>query len=174
MALNQMTKTVLDANCFIDAINSNAHASVAVQIILSACSSGKLTVMVSRHTLSELSAKPDGAYQLAQTFEILPHWPVGSICEQVAMIKDLAGTWADAHDNERMQKELGQLAKSGNDIRDRGALLDAIRAKVDVFVTSDRQLAGSGPAKRIQTSFGIRILSPGELANEISQTLSTP
>lgn len=68
-----------------------------------------------------------------------------------------------------LQKELEQLAKSGNDIRDRGAMLDAIRVKVDVFVTSDHHLVDSNPAKKIQIKFGIRILSPSELAHKIGR-----
>jgi predicted nucleic acid-binding protein len=162
-------KAVLDANCFINATNPNAQANAAMRIILERFSSGKLTVAVSRHTLSELALKPDEAYQLAQTVEVLPYWPIGSIAEQVGMIKDLAGTWSEARDNELAQRELKQLANSGTDIRDRGALLDAIRAKADVFLTSDGQLGRQGPAKRIRARFGIKIVKPCDLAFEISE-----
>lgn len=167
-------KAVLDTNCFIDATNPTAPSYAALQVLFKACLSQQLTIMVSRHTLFELSVKPDDAYQLAQTFEILPHWPVGSIGEQISMIKDLAGTWEDAYQNEKNQKELKKLAKSGNGIRDRGSLVDAMRIKADVFVTSDSQLVGTEPAKRIQKRFGIRILSPSNLVSEISQSRSVP
>jgi hypothetical protein len=66
-------------------------------------------------------------------------------------IEQLAGTWEDAKRNEQIQQELEQLAKSGNDIPDRGAYLDALRAGADAFVTSDKQLVGTSPAARIQS-----------------------
>jgi hypothetical protein len=77
------------------------------------------------------------------------------------------GTWEDARRNEEIQNDLEQLAKSGNDIRDRGAFLDAWLGGADVFVTSDKQLVGTGPSKRIQVKFQIRVLWPADLANEL-------
>ncbi len=160
-------KIALDSDCFIHAVNADAHAYASLKIILSASEHGAITVMVSRHTLHELSRKPDQAYELAKTFEVLPHWPIGTIAEQVAMIKDLAGTWEDARRNEKIQAELQVLAKSGNDIRDRGAYLDALHAGMQAFVTSDRQLVGSGPARRLEKRFGLRVVTPRDLAHQI-------
>jgi predicted nucleic acid-binding protein len=159
-------KIVLDANCFIDAANPLSVAHPCLQQILAAARSGKIGLMVSRHTLAELARKPDAAYELAKTVEITHYWPIGTIAEQVAMIEQLAGTWEDARRNEQIQEELEQLAKSGNDIRDRGAYIDALGTAADAFVTSDRQLVGSGPAKRIEDRFRLRVLTPCNLVSE--------
>lgn len=98
---------------------------------------------------------------------MLPYWPIGTIAEQVATIDQLTGTWEDAKRNEQVQIELERLAKSGNDIRDRGAFLDALLSGADVFVTSDRHPAGSRPSQRIQEKFGLRILRPADLSEEL-------
>ncbi|HEV2298075.1 MAG TPA: hypothetical protein VGR72_06120 [Candidatus Acidoferrales bacterium] len=161
-------KVALDTDCFINAVTATAHANAAMKAILAAHASEKVTVTVSRHTLTELTDPSRRAFDLAKSFAVLPHWPIGTIAEQVATIEQLAGTWEDAHRNEEIQRELEQLAKSGNSIRDRGALLDALHAGADAFVTSDRHLVGSGPAKRIEAKFGIRILRPADLARELS------
>ncbi len=157
---------VLDANCFIDAVRDSHVKYSHMQSLLSAAKSGKIKIMVSRHSLDELSKKPDDAHELAKTVEVVPYWPIGAICEQVATIEQLTGTWEDARRNEEIQLELARLARSGNDIRDRGAYLDALHARADFFVTSDRQLVGSGPAKRIQDKFGLRVLKPSQLVSE--------
>lgn len=60
------------------------------------------------------------------------------------------------------------LAKSGADLRDRGAYIDALCAKADVFVTSDKDLAGKGPSKRIAEKFGLKIVTPKILASKLS------
>jgi predicted nucleic acid-binding protein len=157
---------VLDSNCFINAVRDSADEYSHMQCLLSAAKAGKIKIMVSRHSVDELSRKPDDAHELAKTVEVVPYWPIGAICEQVATIEQLTGTWEDARRNEELQLELAQLAKSGNDIRDRGAYLDALHARADFFVTSDRQLVGSGPAKRIQDRFGLRVLKPSQLVSE--------
>jgi predicted nucleic acid-binding protein len=159
-------KVVLDTNCFIDAVNSGADSHAAMKLILEAHASGKVKAMVSRHTLAELLDPPE-ALRIANLLPVLPHWPIGTIAEQVSTIEQLAGTWQDARRNEQIQNDLEGLLKSGNDIRDRGAFLDAVLAGADVFVTSDRQLAGGGPAKRIQDRFGIRVLKPTDFAHEL-------
>ena len=161
-------KVVLDANCFIDAVNASSHAYSALERVFSAAKSRRIKLAISRHTLEELSKKPDAAYELAKTVEIAPYCPIGTIAEQVATIQQLAGTLEDAKRNEQIQQELEQLAKSGNDIRDRGAYLDALRTGADAFVTSDRQLVGSGPAERIQAKFGLCVLTPSELVSRAS------
>ena len=77
-------------------------------------------------------------------------------------IKQMTGTCDDMRRNHAIQEELGSLAKSGNDLRDRGAFLDALHASMDAFVTNDKQLVGTGPAKRIFDRFQMRILRPEE------------
>jgi len=160
-------KAVFDSNCFIDAARDSHVEYPHMQRLLSAAKAGKIKIMVSRHSLDELSKKPDDAHELAKTVEVVPYWPIGAICEQVAAIGHLTGTWEDARRNEEIQLELVQLAKSGNDIRDRGAYLDALHARADFFVTSDRQLVGSGPGKKIQDEFGLRVLKPSQLVSEL-------
>ncbi len=145
-----------------------AHNKVALEVIFSARESGKIEIMVSRHSLDELSRKPDDAYELAKAAEILPYWPIGSIAELVGSIADLSGTWEDARRNEDIQQELKNLAKSRNDIRDRGAYIDALLAKADAFVTSDQHFVASRPARSIEKRFGLRVLTPFDLAKEIT------
>ena len=160
-------RVALDANCFIDASNPASHAYSAMTAVMAASQAGAVDLAVSRQTLHELEQKPDAALHLARSCTILPHYPVGSWDDQVAPWGHVAGTWIDARENEAFQTELKTLAKSGNDIRDRGALVDAFRARVDAFVTSDAQLVGSAPATRIGARFGLRILRPDELVQEL-------
>lgn len=138
-----------------------------MQVILGAWKARRVRLLVSRHSLSQLAQKDDAAYNIATECEILPHYPIGTWDQQVATWDELAGTWNDAKRNQQIQKELEQLAKSGNDVRDRGAYVDALYAGVDAFVTSDKQLAGSGPAKRIEERFALRVVTPQGLASEL-------
>jgi hypothetical protein len=62
-----------------------------------------------------------------------------------------------------VQQELQSLAKAGTDIRDRGAYIDALMARVDAFVTSDKQLVASGPANRIEQRFGLGVVTPSDM-----------
>ena len=71
-------KVALDTNCFIDAVNSSAHAYTFLQVVLHAAHTGRLKLMVSLHSLHELGQKPDAAYELAKSTCRLPHWPVGT------------------------------------------------------------------------------------------------
>jgi predicted nucleic acid-binding protein len=161
-----MKKVTLDTNCFIDAFDPISRAYPYMQKIIEAHRSKQIVITVSRHTLSEIK-EPVEALNFAQTFEILANYPIGTWEEQVAPWKELGGTWKDAEMNQELQEELEQLAKSGNDIRDRGAYIDAINAHVDAFVTSDGQFAESGPAERIKKRFGLRVITPKQLAKEI-------
>ncbi len=161
-----MKRVTLDTNCFIDAFNPNSHAYIPMQKILEAHRLKSITITISRHTLSELK-EPIEAVNFAKTCEILPHFPIGSWVEQVACWSEVAGTWDDASKNQAIQEELEKLAKAGNDIRDRGAYIDALRAGVDVFVTSDTQFVKSEPAQRIQSRFGLRVITPLQLVNEL-------
>ena len=157
----------LDTNCFIDAFRPSSHVYTAMNELLSAHEFGLIQITVSRQSLNELEQSPDQALSLARKFEILPHFPLGSWNDQVATWDQLEGTWNDARRNDEIQQELKNLAKAGNDIRDRGAYIDALRAGVDVFVTSDKQFVASSPAKRIENRFGLRVLSPEQLYAEI-------
>lgn len=159
----------LDTNCFIDALNPRSRGFKSLQAIIAAFRAGEITVFVSRHTLAELSVKPDAAYELAKEVGILPYWPIGAIKDQVATIEQLSGAWEDARRNEQIQQELEWLAASGNDIRDRGAFLDALLAGLDAFVTSDEHLAGHGASERIRRRFGVRVLKPIEFAADLSR-----
>ena len=82
--------------------------------------------------------------------------------------KQQSGTWDDIRRNDQIQEELERLAKSGNDIRDRGAFIDALCSNYDGFVTSDKQFIGSGPVKRINERFLTKVISPEDLLEEIS------
>ena len=167
-----LMRVVLDTNCFIYAFNPSAPMYGSMQSILQAAHSGKIILMVSLHTLSELEKKPDAAYKLAKTAEKIPYWTIGSIGELVGTIAELAGTIQDMSRNEEIQEELEKLAKSGNDIRDRGAYIDALKANADAFVTSDKHLVGSGQAQRIREKFGLRVLTPLDLVSEMTKSQS--
>ena len=58
--------------------------------------------------------------------------------------------------------EIAAAANTGANLRDRGAYLDALHAKVDIFVTSDKDLAEDDAAKRLSTKYGLRVLTPPE------------
>lgn len=157
----------LDANCFINAVNSASTSYHALKRLFDAAKRDEVSLKVSQQTLYELEAKMDEAWQLANTLPKLPHWPIGTWDEQVGTWKQATGTWDDAKKNDEIQMELEKLAKSGNDIRDRGAYIDALRSGLDGFLTSDKQLVGSGPAKRINKQFSTKVLTPEQLAEEL-------
>jgi len=162
-----MKTYALDANCFIDAVNPKSQSYEAIQRILSAFNSGKLSLKVSLQTLHELEEKKDAAWEFAKTLPELPHWPIGRWDEQVGSWSQLTGTWDDMERNDRIQLELKALAKSGTDIRDRGGYIDALCYVLDGFVTSDKQLVGTGPSKRINERFFTKVLTPEELVEEL-------
>ena len=162
-----MKKYGLDTNCFIDAVNNHSTSYGSVRLLLNAAHRGNLHLGVSLHTLHELEEKKDEAWKLAISLTEIPHWPIGTWDEQVGTWKQQSGTWDDGRKNDNIQKELEALAKSGNDIRDRGAFIDALCSGYDGFVTSDNQLVGKGPAKRINERFSIKVLSPEQLVEQI-------
>ena len=162
-----MKTYALDTNCFINAINSASHSYEAIRKLLGAADRGRVSLKVSLHTLHELEVRGDKAWELAKTLPELPHWPVGSWNEQVGSWQQQAGSWDDAKRNDEIQRQLKALAKSGTDIRDRGAFVDALRNGVDGFVTSDKQLVGSGPAARINETFATKVVTPEQAVTEL-------
>ena len=160
-------KIALDTNCFIDAINKNSKLYNSMKKILEYAKIGKINIYVSRHTLDELSKKPDKAYEIAKTMLTLPYCPIGSWNDIFGTWNDLNCTWDDIGKNDKLVDELKQLAKSGSDIRDQGAYIDALHAGMNFFVTSDRQFVASEPAKKIENHFGLRVITPKELIIEL-------
>jgi hypothetical protein len=110
-------KVALDTNCFIDAATPNADAYAAMRCIFEAHESRTILVVVSRHTLSELLDPPD-ARRLAEALPALPHWPIGTIGEQVATIEQLAGTWAEDHARDLLARDPGRTASRGRKRRE--------------------------------------------------------
>jgi hypothetical protein len=162
-----MRTYALDANCFINAVNPASISYYALRLLFDAAKRGKVSLKVSLQTLHELEVKRDKAWQLANNLSKLPHWPIGTWNEQVGTWKEATGTWNDGIMNDEIQTELEKLAKSGTDIRDRGAYIDALRSELDGFITSDKQLVGSGPAERINNRFSTRVLTPEQLVTEL-------
>ncbi len=159
-------KVAADANCFIDAVDARSHSYPYLKTILELRDRGLLKLFISRHSLYEIQ-KSQNAIDLANTCEILPYHPIGTWGDQeIVKWGALAGTWNDAKINQTVQEDIQNLAKSGTDIRDRGAYIDALRAAVDVYMTSDRQLAGNGSAPRIAGKYGLKILTPKQFAEE--------
>ncbi len=135
-----------------------------LQRIFGAAGTGQVSLKVSLQTLHELEQRKDEALELAKTLPVLLHWPIGSWDEQVGTWEQQAGTWDDVSRNDQIQADLRDLAKSGTSIRDRGAYIDALRNKMDGFVTSDKQLVGPGPSTRINNRFKTKVVTPEELA----------
>ena len=162
---------ILDTNCFINAVRQKCQAYERLKIIFQASEVGKITLLVSLHSLHELERKPDAAFALAQSLPLLPHFPIGAWDEQIGTWTQLSGTWEDAKRNDEIQKDLMTLTKSGADLRDHGAYIDALLAKADLFVTSDKDLAGSGPSKRIAEKYNLRIVKPEILAHKLSSDI---
>ncbi len=157
-------RVTFDANQFINAVNPMTVAYADLQTILAGRTAGRLGLTVSLHTIHELEIKPDAALALARTAVVLPYYPIGSWDDLVGTWNDLAGTWDDIRRNDSARQTIERLAKAGASIRDAGAYIDALRARVDYFVTSDRALVDPGPLSRIQSQFGLKIVSPAELA----------
>jgi rRNA-processing protein FCF1 len=161
---------VLDTNCFIDAANAKSHAYGSIRALLAADPT-HLRISVSRHTIDELERGdkkyPDGALQEARRFPVLPYFPVGPIEDLLGSIKDLAGTFDDMRVNAAREEQLRLLAKSGTDLRDRGALIDAVQARASVFITSDGKLSKAGPAERIRAALGIQVMPPAKAVEEL-------
>ena len=151
-------KIAADANCFIDAVDTKSHSYPYLLRIIELRNQGFAKLFISRHSLHEIR-EPKGAVDLANSCELLPHYPIGAWDDQIGNWDDLAGTWNDAKLNQATQQKIQNgLAKSGTDIRDRGAYVDALSAGVDVFMTSDGKLVKDGPASRIAEKYGLQNL----------------
>lgn len=155
-----MIKIGLDTNCFLDALNTASPSHQAMTQVFALFEAGQIELFVSLQTLSELEVKPDGALELACKCKQLPHWAIGTWDEQVGNWKQVSGSWDDAKANDDLQLELKNLAKAGNSIQDRGAYIDSLKAGMNHFLTSDRQLVGSAPAQRIEARFGLKVTTP--------------
>lgn len=158
-----MKTYALDTNCCIDAVNPTSPSYSVMQRLLTAYRSGKVSLKVSLQTLHELEQRQDKAMELAKTLPELPHWPIGTWDEQVANWEQQTGTWDDGRRNDKIQLELKALAKSGTDIRDRGAYIDSLCSGLDGLITSDKQLIGSGPAIRINKRLSTKVLTPDQV-----------
>ena len=158
-------KAVLDANGFIGAVTPGERDNRALRKIVAARDAGKVAIGVSVHTLHEL--RNPNALALAETATVLPHFLIGTWADQVAAWGQVTGTWEDQRRADEIFQDLQTLAKSGADIRDLGAYVDALHGVADVFVTSDLDVAGTGPASRIAKKYGLRILTPRRLADEL-------
>ncbi len=161
-------KIALDTNCFIDAVNYTSDSYVAMLRILKLLKKNEIRLFISRHSLEELSKKPDEAFELAKTITLLPYWPIGTWDDLIGTWKDLSGTWDDIKRNDEIKDELKKLANSGSSIRDQGAYIDALHGGMDIFITSDKQLVSSEPAKRIEKRFKLRVLTPKKFVKQLS------
>lgn len=157
----------LDTNCFINAVNLGSPSYDALQRILQAAGRGRVSLKVSLQTLHQLEKRRDEAWKLAKKLPVLPHYPIGNWNEQVGTWEQQTGTYDDDRRNDQIQSELKSLAKSGTDIRDRGGYIDSLCNGLNGFVTSDKQLVGSGPSARINKRFSTKVLTPKQLAEEL-------
>ena len=151
-----MKRYALDANCFIDAANPSSSSHTAMHRIFQAAARGELELSVSLHTLHELEARKDEAWDWRG---LRLNCPIGLLV--VGRSKSEPGSnrrepGMIGRRNDEIQTELKSLAKSGTDIRDRGGYIDALRNGLDGFVTSDKQIVGNGPSGRINGRFQTR------------------
>ncbi len=168
-----MKTYALDTNCFIDAVNPTSPSYSAMQDLLAAHRSGKVSLRISLQTLQQLEQRQDEALELARTFPKLPHWPIGAWDEQVGSWEQQTGTWDDGKQDDKIQLELKALSNSGTDIRDRRAYIDSLRSGLDGFITSDRQLVAPRPDRRINERFSTQVLTPDQALNELCPQDST-
>ncbi|MDP1861119.1 MAG: hypothetical protein Q8K82_20765 [Gemmatimonadaceae bacterium] len=157
-----MPIALLDANCFIAASQTAHPEHAAASRVFALGLSGRATLVISQHTLLELANRPDAAYELAKGLQVVPCFPFGRIQDLAGPISGLGGTIGQIGASDRKADIIGRLARSGSSLRDRGAVLDAIEAHVDFFVTSDRALVDLEPARRLHDRYGLRFLTPGE------------
>jgi predicted nucleic acid-binding protein len=159
---------VLDTNVWIAAADTRVSEAAA---LLTCAAERGARIGVSKHSLVELTAgsiKYGGsAESLARAYETIPYHPVGRIDELLGTITQLSGTFDQMRVNEALRVRLGNLAKAGTDIRDRGAVIDALQARATYFVTSDRGLVAPAPRARIEAELPIRIRTPAEMLREL-------
>ncbi len=153
-------RLALDTNCFIDAVDIGSHAHAAMHRIGGepGGDEGQRRGAILGGDDERPAAIRDepaarAALEIALSCVQIVHYPIGS--------------WADAKRNQAIQFELRTLAKPGSSIRDRGAYIDALLDGADAFLTSDAQLAKSGPAQRIQARFGLKVVRPIDYAANV-------
>lgn len=132
---------------------------------------GSVVLAVSQHSLLQLEAVTDrfgtSALDLAKTAVVLPCYPTGSISELVGPIDGLAGSLSEVTGTDQFRLQLADIATSGTDLRDRGALIDTYRFGASWFVTNDKGLVGSGPQGRIRAHLGISVVRPADFVARI-------
>lgn len=165
-----MVRALLDSNCFI-ACAQPEHPDHADSVAaVEGARVAHVELCVSQHTLLELRRKPDSAFAQASSLNVVNCMPFGRIADLAGPISGLGGTLADIVRSDEMVAEMRELARTGSSLRDRGALLDAIAARVDFFGTSDRALCDSAPATRIHRRFGLRTVTPRAFVIAINST----
>lgn len=159
---------VCDSTFWIEATKDDRSESASVVAL---AMSQRHRLGVSKHSLTELDAGAPrygpAASQLARSFEQLPYYPLGTIDELLGSISELSGSFDEMRQNESLRSQLGQVASQGTSLRDRGALIDALWAKAQFFVSSDHGLVALGPRKRIESSLSISVRTPAEMAREL-------
>lgn len=163
-----MKSATLDTSAVIATFDPARDGHPAMQRLKEAWEAGRLRLCVSRRTLAELQEKPqDEKLAFAQKLETLPYYMIGTWDDFEPGItwSDLAGTWNDAKVNEALQKALPVRAKVK--LRDRGIIIDSMRAGVALLVTTDSFLLARADA--IENATGVRPVHPD---NAVSRLLS--
>jgi hypothetical protein len=132
-------------------VNSLSKPYNAMRRIFQAADRGKISLHVSIHNLHELKQKDDEALKLALALPKLKNWPIGTWDDQVATWAEVAGTFADAKQNQTKG----------------GRFVDALCNGLDGFVTSDRQLVEPSRAAQINKQFMTKVITPEQLAHEL-------
>ena len=134
--------------------------------LIEASQVGKVRLVVSKRTLYELRVKPDEKLTFAESLETLPYYLIGTwndLEEDPVSIGELAGTWGDAKVNQALQEALPVRAKVK--LRDRGIIIDSIKAGVQFLVTRDSFVFNR--ADGIESATGVRPVHPDEAVSHL-------
>lgn len=152
-----MKIATLDTCAIIAMFRKHRSGHAEMCLLREAYEDGTIRLVISRRTLSELSERADEAFSFANRLPILPYYPIGSWNDvSDATWEQLAGTWDDGADEIQRALPVRNRVK----IKDRGILIDSMRAGIELLVTTDGPLLKR--ADGVQKSTGVRPVSPGQ------------
>jgi len=106
-----------------------------------------------------LRKKPDDALAFAERLEVLPYYAIGHWDDLDDVSWDqLAGTWENIEQNDALQQALP--VRKRVKIKDRGIVVDSMRAGILIVVTTDSYVLNRADA--IQNATGVRPIAPEE------------
>ncbi len=149
-----MKTATLDTCAIIAMFNRDRSGHTEMCLLREAYEIGAVRLVVSRRTLGELSKKADEAFSFATVLNILPYYPIGSWNDVDATWEQVAGSWDEGSDEIQQNLPVRKKVK----IKDRGILIDSMRAGIEVLVTTDGPLLER--ADEVQKQTGVRPITP--------------